>query len=49
MIIIYSPTISSFCSFVLLVLMKMFNSFTVSRESLKNDKMMIVYDGIYFI
>lgn len=38
-----SSTISSFCSFVLLVLMKMFNSFTVSRESLKNDKMMSAF------
>lgn len=38
-----SATISSFCSFVLLVLMKMFNSFTVSRESLKNDKMMSAF------
>ena len=38
-----SATISSFCSFVLLVLMKMFNSFTVSRESIKNDKMMSAF------
>ena len=34
-----SATISSFCSFVLLVLMKFYGSFEVSRKSIKEDKM----------
>ena len=34
-----SATISSFCSFVLLVIMKMYNSYGVSRISIKDDKM----------
>jgi len=38
-----SSTISCFMSFVLLVLMKLYNSFVVARESVKNDKMMSAY------
>ena len=38
-----SSTISCFLSFVLLVLMKLYNSFIVARESVKNDKMMSAY------
>tara|TARA_Y100000590_G_C15517014_1_gene937786 strand:- start:200 stop:919 length:720 start_codon:yes stop_codon:yes gene_type:complete len=38
-----SATISSFCSFVLLVLMKMYNSYGVSRISIKDDKMMSAF------
>ena len=38
-----SSTISCFISFTLLVLMKLYNSFTVARESVKNDKMMSAY------
>jgi hypothetical protein len=38
-----SSTISCFFSFVLLVFMKLYNSFIVSRESIKNDKMMSAY------
>ena len=38
-----SSTISCFMSFVLLVLMKLYNSFIVARESIKNDKMMSAY------
>lgn len=38
-----SSTISCFTSFVLLVLMKLYNSFIVARESVKNDKMMSAY------
>jgi hypothetical protein len=34
-----SATISSFCSFVLLVIMKMYGSYSVSRLSIKDDKM----------
>lgn len=34
-----SATISSFCSFVLLVLMKFYGSYEVSRKSIKEDKM----------
>jgi len=30
-------------SFVLLVVMKLYNSFVVARESIKNDKMMSAY------
>ena len=36
-------TLSCFTSFVLLVLMKLYNSFIVSRQSVKNDKMMSAY------
>lgn len=36
-------TISCFASFVLLVLMKLFNSLTVAYQSVKNDKMMSSY------
>tara|TARA_Y100000996_G_scaffold390653_1_gene352051 strand:- start:1115 stop:1738 length:624 start_codon:yes stop_codon:yes gene_type:complete len=36
-------TLSCFTSFVLLVLMKLYNSLIVSRESVKNDKMMSAY------
>ena len=36
-------TISCFASFVLLVLMKLFNSLTVAYQSVKNDKMMSAY------
>jgi len=38
-----STTISCFISFSLLVLMKLYNSFTVAKESVKNDKMMSAY------
>lgn len=38
-----SSTISCFVSFVLLVLMKLYNSFVVARQSIKNDKMMSAY------
>ena len=38
-----SSTISCFVSFVLLVLMKLYNSFIVSRQSIQNDKMMSAY------
>ena len=36
-------TLSCFTSFVLLVVMKLYNSFIVSRQSVKNDKMMSAY------
>ena len=36
-------TISCFASFVLLVLMKLYNSLVVAHESVKNDKMMSAY------
>lgn len=36
-------TISCFISFVLLVLMKLYNSFIVSYQSSKNDKMLSAY------
>ena len=36
-------TLSCFASFVLLVLMKLYNSMVVARESIKNDKMMSAY------
>ena len=38
-----SSTISCFFSFTLLVMMKLYNSFFVSRQSVKNDKMMSAY------
>ena len=38
-----SSTLSCFVSFVLLVLMKLYNSFTVAYQSVKNDKMMSAY------
>ena len=38
-----SATVSCFVSFVLLVLMKLYNSFVVARESIKNDKMLSAY------
>jgi hypothetical protein len=38
-----SSTLSCFASFVLLVLMKLYNSFIVAKESIKNDKMMSAY------
>ena len=38
-----STTISCFVSFSLLVLMKLYNSFVVAKESVKNDKMMSAY------
>ena len=38
-----SSTISCFVSFVLLVLMKLYNSYIVAKESIKNDKMMSAY------
>jgi len=38
-----SSTISCFMSFSLLVLMKLYSSFIVARESVKNDKMMSAY------
>ena len=36
-------TISCFISFVLLVLMKLYNSLIVAYQSIKNDKMMSAY------
>ena len=36
-------TISCFISFVLLVLMKLYNSYVVANQSVKNDKMMSAY------
>jgi hypothetical protein len=36
-------TISCFLSFVLLVLMKLYNSYIVAYQSVKNDKMMSAY------
>jgi hypothetical protein len=38
-----SSTLSCFASFVLLVLMKLYNSIIVAKESVKNDKMMSAY------
>ena len=38
-----SATLSCFTSFVLLVLMKLYNSFSVAYQSLKNDKMTSAY------
>tara|TARA_Y100001935_G_scaffold206448_1_gene175590 strand:+ start:100 stop:861 length:762 start_codon:yes stop_codon:yes gene_type:complete len=38
-----SSTISCFMSFTLLVLMKLYNSWTVAYQSVKNDKMMSAY------
>ena len=38
-----SSTLSCFFSFVLLVLMKLYNSIIVARESVHNDKMMSAY------
>jgi hypothetical protein len=38
-----SSTISCFMSFSLLVMMKLYNSFSVARQSVKNDKMMSAY------
>ena len=38
-----NSTISCFISFTLLVLMKLYNSLTVARESVLNDKMMSAY------
>ena len=38
-----SSTVSCFISFVLLVMMKLYNSFIVAKESVKNDKMMSAY------
>jgi len=38
-----SSTISCFISFVLLVTLKLYNSLSVARESLRNDKMMSAY------
>tara|TARA_B100000427_G_C15442018_1_gene565596 strand:+ start:303 stop:941 length:639 start_codon:yes stop_codon:yes gene_type:complete len=38
-----SSTLSSFISFVLLVLMKLYNSYIVANQSVKNDKMMSAY------
>jgi len=38
-----SSTLSCFVSFVLLVLMKLYNSVVVAHESVKNDKMMSAY------
>ena len=36
-------TISCFISFTLLILMKLYNSFSVAYQSVKNDKMMSAY------
>jgi len=36
-------TISCFISFTLLILMKLYNSFNVAYQSVKNDKMMSAY------
>ena len=38
-----SSTISCFMSFSLLVMMKLYNSFVVAKQSVKNDKMMSAY------
>ena len=38
-----SSTLSCFASFSLLVLMKLYNSLEVARQSVKNDKMMSAY------
>lgn len=38
-----SSTISCFMSFSLLVMMKLYNSFVVANQSVKNDKMMSAY------
>ena len=38
-----SSTLSCFVSFVLLVLMKLYNSVVVAHQSIKNDKMMSAY------
>ena len=38
-----SSTLSCFVSFVLLVMMKLYNSWVVAKESLVNDKMMSAY------
>ena len=38
-----SSTLSCFFSFVLLVLMKLYNSIIVAKESVHNDKMMSAY------
>ena len=38
-----NSTISCFMSFVLLVMMKLYNSFVVAYQSVKNDKMMSAY------
>ena len=38
-----NSTLSCFVSFVLLVLMKLYNSFIVAYQSVKNDKMMSAY------
>ena len=38
-----NSTLSCFVSFVLLVLMKLYNSLTVAHQSVKNDKMMSAY------
>jgi hypothetical protein len=38
-----STTLSCFMSFSLLVLMKLYNSYTVAKQSVKNDKMMSAY------
>jgi len=38
-----NSTVSCFTSFSLLVLMKLYNSFTVAYQSVKNDKMMSAY------
>ena len=38
-----NSTISCFISFVLLVMMKLYNSLTVAYQSVKNDKMMSAY------
>tara|TARA_Y100000996_G_scaffold343559_1_gene281208 strand:+ start:62 stop:355 length:294 start_codon:yes stop_codon:yes gene_type:complete len=38
-----NSTLSCFASFTLLVLMKLYNSLSISKESVKNDKMMSAY------
>ena len=38
-----SSTLSCFASFALLVLMKLYNSLEVARQSVKNDKMTSAY------
>jgi len=38
-----SATLSCYVSFSLLVLMKLYNSYVVAKESIKNDKMMSAY------
>ena len=44
-----NSTLSCFVSFVLLVMMKLYNSFVVAHQSVKNDKMMSAYMSLICI